>query len=73
MSTKREKFVNLAEKRVNKALNDLRLIGNLANRASYEFDENDVKKIFRALQKELDNAKGRFSENGGSAGMEFRL
>ena len=73
MSRKREKFVELAEARANKALKDLQLIGNLSNRAAYEFTEADVRKIFGALQKGLDAAKARFSRDGESAGGAFRL
>lgn len=73
MEEKREKFVRLAEQRVNRALNDLRLIGNLSNRNAYTFTDEDVKKIFKTLQKELDQTRSRFSEaEGGSAG-DFKL
>lgn len=60
MRDKRGKFVELAEARVKRAINDLRLIGNLSNRSAYEFDEEDVRKIFKAVQRELDTAKSRF-------------
>ena len=70
---KRKKFVELAEARVTKAVGTLRLIGNLSNRSAYEFTEEDVKKIFRALQKELDTAKSRFGGEGNSRDSEFRL
>jgi len=73
MSDRRAKFVELAEARVNKALKDMQLIGNLSNRAAYDFAEADVKKIFGALQKALDNAKARFSQTGGAGGGEFKL
>ena len=73
MSTKREKFVELAEARVNKTLKDLQLIGNLSNRSAYDFNESDIRKMFGALQKALDAAKGRFSRDGDSAGGAFRL
>jgi hypothetical protein len=56
----REKFVELANKRVTKTIKDLRLIGNLANRRAYTYTDNDSKKIIRALQRELDIVKGRF-------------
>ena len=70
---KRAKFVDLAEKRVNRTIKDLHLIGNLSHRSAYEFTEEDIRKIFRALQKELDTAKGRFSsgDKGGDDG--FRI
>ena len=73
MTSKRDKFVQLAEKRVNNALNNLRLIGNLANRASYEYGQQDIDKIFRALNKGISEARSRFSSNGEGSGSAFRL
>ena len=73
MEEKREKFVRLAEQRVNRALNDLRLIGNLSNRNAYTFTDDDVKKIFKTLQKELDQAKSRFSDADGGSSGDFKL
>lgn len=73
MPDRREKFVRLAEQRVNRALREIRLIGNLSNRSAYESTEDDVKKIFRALQKELDVARGRFENSDGGTGPSFKL
>jgi hypothetical protein len=70
---KRERFVKLAEQRVNRTLREIRLIGNLSNRSAYASTEDDVKKIFRALQKELDAARARFGEGDGTGGAAFRL
>ncbi len=70
---KRAKFVELAQSRVNKAMTHIRLVGNLANRANYEFDEEDAKKIVRALQKEIDSVKAKFGDASGSQGTEFKL
>lgn len=70
---KRAKFVELAQSRVNRAINDIRLIGNLANRTNYEFDGEDAKKIVRALQKEVDGLKAKFNDTGGAASAEFKL
>ena len=70
---KREKFVRLAEQRVNRALREIRLIGNLANKSAYTSTEEDVKKIFRVLQKELDAARARFGEGDAGGGNLFRL
>lgn len=73
MRDKRAKFVELAESRVTRAIKDIRLIGNLSNRSAYAYGEDDVTKIFRALQRELDAAKGRFSDRREGREEGFRL
>jgi hypothetical protein len=70
---KRAKFVKLAESRVNRAIKELNLIGNLSNRSAYEFTDEDIRKIFRTLQKELESAKGRFTIGGKGEGNGFRI
>jgi hypothetical protein len=56
----REKFVDLANKRVSRALKGVQLIGNLSNRSNYDYTEDDVAKIIRALQDEVAACKKRF-------------
>lgn len=73
MRDKRAKFIQLANQRVNKALEQIRLVGNLSNRAAYDFTEEDAKKIVKALQRAIDTAKARFSETGASADNVFTL
>lgn len=70
---KRAKFIELANNRVNRALNDIRLIGNLSNRSAYDYTEEDVKKIARALQREIDTMRARFGTASGTAESEFSL
>ncbi|MEL7098931.1 MAG: hypothetical protein AAGM84_08895 [Pseudomonadota bacterium] len=69
---KRRKFEELAEKRVNKAIKDLRLIGNLSNRNNYAFDDDDIRKITKALDDEVKALKARFAQNRHS-GQIFKL
>ncbi|HNT37021.1 MAG TPA: hypothetical protein PKH07_18670 [bacterium] len=73
MGNKRTKFVSLAEARVTKACKTLRLIGNLSNRQAYEYSEDDVRKIFRTLQRDLEAAKARFTGDGGASSGGFKL
>lgn len=61
METKREKFVRLAEARTNKIIDMLRLLGNCANKANYDYSDADIQKIFGTLDKELKMAKMKFS------------
>ncbi len=57
---KRDKFIELAESRVNKTITNLRLIGNLSRKNNYEYTDEDVKIILGALDKELKNVKDLF-------------
>lgn len=62
METKREKFVRLAENRTSKALSAINNIGRLSNKANYEYSEEDIKKIFKALKQSLSEAENSFRE-----------
>lgn len=58
--SKRERFVRIAEVRTNKILEMMRLLGNCSSKANYEYSDEDIKKIFGALEKEIKNTKNRF-------------
>lgn len=71
--SKREKFVQLAEKRTVNAIKVIRVIGKLANRSAYEYTDADVKKIAKTLNDEIDALKSRMASTGGKDTIEFRL
>lgn len=71
--TDRDKFVNLAEKRVNKTIKYIRLIGNLSNRTNYKYTEKDATQIYEALQRALTEMKSRFERKGNEKKDEFKL
>ena len=74
MSSKsRERFVILAEKRVNRAIKDIKLIGNLSNRSNYSYTDGEADKILKALESELKNLKFLFKRKNGSEKAGFRL
>ena len=56
----REKFVRLANQRVSRALKAIQLVGNLSNRSNYDYSDEDVAKILKALQDEINACKKRF-------------
>jgi ribosomal protein L7/L12 len=70
---KRQKFVELAESRTVNAIKAIRIIGKLGNKNAYQFDDTDVQKIVRALNKEIDALKARMSSTGGKESVEFKL
>ena len=72
IETKKEKFIRLAEKRVNNALKQISLVGNLANKNFYDYDKNQVSKILRALKDEIAKIEKEF-DNYNSSINKFKL
>jgi len=70
---KHTKFRELAEKRTNKALEAVRLIGNLANRQTYVYEDAEVRKITKALRDAVSEVEARFGKTSGRSGGEFKL
>ena len=70
--TKREKFVRLAESRVDNALRNINLIGNLSNKSNYEYTQADVDKILKALKNAISSLEKSFSTSK-SANSKFKL
>lgn len=60
IETKNEKFVRVAESRTNKIIDMIRLLGNCSNKSVYEYSDDEVKKIFSAIESELKNTKNKF-------------
>ena len=73
VSAKRDNFIRLAEARVTRAIDSLRVIGNLSNRSNYEYNEEDVKIIINTLQTELTALKAQFKTRPGMSAQGFRL
>lgn len=61
VESKYDKFKRLASKRVNNALQKIKLIGNLSG-SSYECTAEDTEKIITALQQAVDGVKEKFSK-----------
>jgi hypothetical protein len=73
MNRKREKFVELAEKRVTRAIKDLRLIGNLSNKNNYSYTDYDLQKITTVLDQELKLLRQKFSSEDVKSSITFKL
>jgi len=58
---KHSKFLEIAERRTNNALEEIRKIGNLSNRQLYSWDEGEIKAIFKALKNEIAEVEARFA------------
>lgn len=62
MKSKRERFEDVASKRVQYIIDKLDLLGNCANRNNYEFDEEDVKKMFIVIKNQLKKTEQKFND-----------
>ena len=62
IQTREERFKRLAEQRVNAILDKLRLLGQLSNKSNYEYRDDHVDAIFKALQKDLNATKSKFND-----------
>lgn len=71
--SRRDKFVELAEKRTINAIKAIRVIGKLGNRSAYEYDDEDVRKIVKALNDEVEALKSRMKSTKRSDGVDFKL
>lgn len=59
-SNKKERFKRLATKRTNSILKRLDVLGNCANRGAYDYTEEEINKIFVAIEKKMKEVKGKF-------------
>lgn len=60
MEARSDRFKRLATKRTNNILNHIRLLGNLSNKSTYDYSEEEVNKIFSAIDSQLRTAKAKF-------------
>ncbi len=60
--TKRQRFIRLAENRMNNALKQIELLSNLSNRRVYEYTEEDVALMVKTLKKAINNLEYSFNE-----------
>lgn len=55
------RFKRIAEVRTNAVLDRLRILGNLSNRQMYKYTEEDINKIFLAINKQVKEARAKFN------------
>ena len=73
MSDKRKKFEEFAVRRTNNAISHIRLIGKLANKSAYDYNEEDINKITTALKREIENIRNKFLSTQKNKESDFSL
>lgn len=56
-----ERFKRLATSRTNAVLDKLRILGNLSNKQLYSYSDEDLDKIFSAINKEARVVRNKFN------------
>ncbi len=65
------RFKRVAEKRTNKIIDQIRLLGNCANKSNYEYTDEDVKKIFSAIETQLKVTKNEYQSKNKKGKFEL--
>jgi hypothetical protein len=60
LDPRREAFLRLAEKRTNAVIEKVRVLSNCSNRYAYDYGDDDVAKIFSAIEAEVRAARAKF-------------
>ena len=57
------RFKRLAEKRTDATLRAIRILGNCSNKSVYQYSDDEVAKIFRAIEEQLRTTKAKFHKS----------
>ncbi len=69
---RRERFLRITEPRVNKVLSSLENLGKCSNPRNYEYTDEEVRKIFREIERTVKEIKFQF-QNKHEKQRKFKL
>jgi predicted solute-binding protein len=72
-SPKKDRFKNVAGRRVQKVLDDLESLSKCASRATYDYSEEDVRKMLKAINEKVALLKAAFSTGTKSGKQTFEF
>ena len=72
-SEKKDRFKNVAGRRVQKVLDDLESLSKCANKSTYEYTEEDVRKMIKAINEKVTLLKVAFSASSKSGKQTFEF
>lgn len=70
---KQENFKRIATNRVNKIIDLISKLQNLTNSSFYEYTDEQVNQMFKAIQTELDKQKKEFMRDSKKGKKRFEL
>lgn len=69
--TKAEKFIRIGEYRMNKAIDAIGRLENLANKSAYEYTQEQVEAMFSVLEHRVADIKANFTAAKQKEGVSF--
>lgn len=73
MNVKQDNFKRIAENRTNKIIEQISKLQNLSNTSFYEYTDDQIELIFKAIQTELNKQKEKFKKEKKKNGKRFEL
>jgi len=70
---KKERFQSVASRRVQKVLDDIDSLSKCANRSTYEYSDDEIKKMMRVINERVTLLKSSFEANSKSGKKTFEF
>jgi hypothetical protein len=70
---KRDRFINVAGKRVQKVLDSLDSLSKCANRNNYDFNEEDILKMTKAIREKVRLLEASYTSNTKTTKNSFQF
>jgi len=70
-TSKRDRFLEVGENRVNALLRRIKILGNCSNKNLYEYREEEIEKIFDTINKKLNEERSKFKTGKGEEKFHF--
>jgi hypothetical protein len=68
---KKDRFKNVAAKRVQKVLDSMESLSKCANRSNYEYSDEDVSKLLKAIKEQMRMLELSYTEKSKSKSKTF--
>ena len=70
---KRDRFKNVAGRRVQKILDDMDSLSKCANRSKYDYNNNDIVKMMKAIKEKIKVLEASYTSNTKSSKNTFEF
>lgn len=72
-TAKKDRFKNVAGRRVQKVLDDIESLSKCANRSTYEYSDEEVRKMLKAINEKVNLLKAAFTASSKSGKQTFEF